>query len=359
MVVKIYTGGKMLNKIIVKFILLIFITINVFAYETGLIKKIYVDSKRNRNFSTNIYYPTLSNKKITLVGDNPVFMGIEVRENVPVADLKFPLIILVHGSGGNNTNLNYLVDVLVSKGIIVVAANYPGSTTGNSIPKETVQAWIQNEDVSFLLDEVLKDKEINNNILIDSIGIMGHSKGAYTSIAKIGGKLNLDDFINYCAINPQMPDCVFYKSGNVDFKNINRLKFEKSYIDERFSYAVSIDPGYALSFDKESLKNIKIPLLLILADFYSPSDTKEDLFGDVIYENLNKEKLSYKKIKDSGHFSFLAKCKKQALMILAEEDEDEMIICQDGKKSRNDVHQETIETVLQFLEDNNIINSKN
>lgn len=221
----------MFNKIIIKTLLLLFISINVFSYETGLMKKTYIDSKRNRNFSTNIYYPTLSKDKSALIGDNPVFIGVEIKENASIIDSKFPLIVLVHGSGGNNTNLNYLVEALVSKGIIVVAANYPGSATGNSVPSETVQAWIQNEDVTFLLDEVLKDKQINKNILTDSIGIMGHSKGAYTSIAKAGGKLKLDKFINYCTTDPQVLDCVFYTSSNVDFKNLDKTKFDKSYLD--------------------------------------------------------------------------------------------------------------------------------
>ncbi len=221
--------------------------------------------------------------------------------------------------------------------------------------RETVQVWIQNEDVSFLLDEVLKDEQISKNIMIESIGVMGHSKGRYTLIAKIGGKLNFNKFINYCNIESQMPDCLFYKSGNVDFKNIDEMKFEKNYTDNRFSYAIAIDPGYADSFNNASLKKIETPFLLILADFYSPNNTTEDLHGDIIYENLNKKKLFYKKIKDAGHFSFLSKCKKDALVILAEEGEDEMIICRDGKKSRDEVHKETIENVLQFLEGINII----
>ncbi len=340
---------------IIRILSLFFISINLLAYETGLIKKTYNNFEKNRLFYTNIYYPTSSKMNFTLVGDNPVFLGIQVKENSPIANSKFPLIILVHGSGGNNTNLNYLVEALVSKGIIVIAANYPGSTTGDSIPSETVRVWIQNEDVIFLLDQVLKDEQINNNILKNSIGIMGHSKGAYTSIAKVGGRLELNKFINYCAINPQMPDCIFYKSGNVDLNTLDKEKFEKSYLDRRFSYAIAIDPGYGTSFDEKSLKNIDIPILLILADYYSPKNTKENLLGDNIYVSLNKKKAFYKKIIDSGHFSFLSECKKDALEILAEDGEDEMIICQDGKKSRNDVHKETIETVLQFLNEIDVI----
>ena len=339
----------------IRFLLLFSISINLLAYETGLIKKTYNNPEKKKLFYTNIYYPTSSKMNFSLIGDNPVFLGIKVKENSQIADSKFPLIILVHGSGGNNTNLNYLVEALVSKGIIVVAANYPGSTTGDSNPAETVRVWIQNEDVTFLLDQILKDEQINNNILKNSIGIMGHSKGAYTSIAKVGGRLELNKFINYCTINLQMPDCIFYKSGNVDLNTLDKKKFEKSYVDKRFSYAIAIDPGFGASFDGKSLENIDVPVLLILADYYSPKNTKENLLGDNIYVSLNKKKSVYKKIIDSGHFSFLSECKKDALEILAEEGEDEMLICQDGEKSRNDIHKETIESVFQFLNEIDVI----
>ena len=96
-----------------------------------------------------------------------------------------------HGSGGNNTSLNYLVADLTSKGIIIVATNYL-SDDENIYPPETIsiKPWIQNADSSFLLDQVLKEKKFINNISKDSIGILGYSKGGYSALALAGGKLD-------------------------------------------------------------------------------------------------------------------------------------------------------------------------
>lgn len=339
----------------VKILVFIFISINIYSYDVGFMKKIYRDTERERILYTNIYYPTVSNIKPVLIGDNVIFKGIEVKENAEVYNKKFPLIILIHGSGGNNTSLNYLVEALVSRGIIVVAANHERISNDNSESAETIQVWIQNEDVSFLLDEILEDESINKNVSLKQIGVMGFSKGAYTVVAKAGGELELEKFSNYCRLNTEMPDCIFYKSENIDLNILNKEKFENSYLDRRFSYAVVIDPSLGSSFKDKSIKSIKIPVLLILGDFYLPDNTKVSLSGNEIYKNLNKKNSYQKKIKNSGHFSFLAECKKGALKILEDESEEDAVICEDGAKLRSEVHRETIDYTLKFLKDINIL----
>lgn len=338
-----------------KILVFIFISVSLFSYETGFIKKVYKDTQRERTLYTNIYYPTVSNIPSILIGDNAVFEGIHAKENAEIYDGKFPLIILIHGSGGNNTSLNYLVESLVSKGIIVVAANHERRFDGDSEDNEAVQVWIQNEDVSFLLDEVLRDENIKTNILLNKIGVIGFSKGAYTAVAKAGGELELEKFSDYCRLNSEMPDCIFFKSENIDLSILDKEKFENSYLDKRFSYAVSIDPSLGSSFKVESLKSIKIPILLILGDFYSVDNKEISLLGNEIYKNLNK-KISYqKKIKNSGHFSFLPECKREALKILEYESKDDAVICKDGSKLRNEVHKETIDYTLKFLKEINVL----
>ena len=106
-----------------------------------------------------------------------------------------------------------------------------------------------------------------------------------------------------------MPDCIFYNE-NIFKEKIN---FEKSYLDKRFSFIVSIDPIFSLSFDNESLKKIKIPILLISSEYYSLEDTDMDLYGKSIYKYLDSKKSRYKLIKNSGHFDFLPLCKKEAV----------------------------------------------
>ncbi len=152
-----------------------------------------------------------------------------------------------------------------------------------------------------------------------------------------------------------MPDCIFY-NDNIFKEKIN---FEKSYLDKRFSFIVSIDPIFSLSFDNESLKKIKIPILLISSEYYSLEDTDMDLYGKSIYKYLDSKKSRYKLIKNSGHFDFLPLCKKEAVEILKAEGEGEEIICMSGERDRKEIHDETVENILKFLYDINIIKTRN
>ena len=334
-----------MNHISKLFIFLFIFKITIFSYNSAITDITYKDEKRNRIFHTKVYYPTLDiDKNEILVNDNKIFIGNKFQKDAFIASGKFPLIFLIHGSGGNNTSLNYLVADLTSKGIIVVATNYL-SDDENIYPPETIsiKPWIQNADTSFLLDQVLKEKKFINNISKDSIGILGYSKGGYSALALAGGKLDYNKYINFCKDNKNFPDCVFYPNVLKD----NKENFEKSYLDRRFSFVISIDPILSHSFTDESLNNISVPILLISSDFFIPGNNEIDLQINAINKRLDKKHTSFKAIKDSGHFSFLPLCKKEAAEIL-ENSEDE-IICIDGKKDREQIHTELSSSVIEFL----------
>ena len=344
------------NSIYIKLAILLLFTLTVvnFSYDSGVTHIIYKDVNRKREFSTIIFYPAITkdDDEEIVIGENPVFIGNKFKKSPMIAPKKFPLIIFIHGSGGNNTSMSYLAAELASRGIIVVAANHLSETKDDS-PAETVSVkpWVQNEDVSFLLDEILKDSNFNKNILPDSIGVIGYSKGAYTALALAGGELKLDKYVDYCSSNSKMPDCIFY---NEDFLK-EKINFEKSYLDNRFSFIISIDPIFSLAFDNESLKRIQIPILLISSEYYYSKEPDINLYGESLYKQLNKTKTTYKLIENSGHFDFLPLCKKEALEILKMDGEGEEIICISSKKSRVEIHKETVDSVLKFLKDINII----
>ena len=340
-----------MNHITKLFIFLFIFKITIFSYNLAITDITYKDEKRNRIFHTKIYYPTLDiDKNEILVNDNKIFIGNKFQKDASIASGKYPLIFLIHGSGGNNTSLNYLVADLTSKGIIVVATNYL-SDDGNIYPPETisVKPWIQNADTSFLLDQILKEKKFTNNISKDSIGILGYSKGGYSALALTGGKLDYNKYINFCKDNKNFPDCVFYSNVLKD----NKEYFEKSYLDKRFSFVISIDPILSHSFTNESLANIKVPILLVSSDFFIPASNEIDLKIDDINKRLDKKYATFKLLKDSGHFSFLPLCKKEATEIL-ENTEDE-IICIDGEKTREQIHTELSSSVIKFLYKINIL----
>jgi predicted dienelactone hydrolase len=204
------------------------------SYAVGIKERLYHDEARQRALATYIYYPTLSNEPPGLVGGSPVFKGFEAIPDAAMPAKTFPLVIISHGSGGNNFNQAYLALALARRGMITVAANHPGSTTGDSIPDIGAQAWLQVEDISFLFDSVLGDDELSPKIDPNAVGVIGHSKGGYSALAVVGARLDLDKFVRLCAQTPGDPNCAFYLRGGVDFERFDRSKVEANYRDDRF-----------------------------------------------------------------------------------------------------------------------------
>lgn len=111
-------------------------------------------SRDSRTLASRIYYPTEAEGPRQNVGANPVFTGIAGQIDAPPAKGTFPLVVFSHGSGGNNTSQAWLAAALVSQGVVVIAANSPGSTTGDSVPAQSINLWRQTEDISALIDAI-------------------------------------------------------------------------------------------------------------------------------------------------------------------------------------------------------------
>ncbi|KFK92312.1 MULTISPECIES: hypothetical protein [unclassified Serratia (in: enterobacteria)] len=67
----------------------------------------------DRQLVSRIYYPTSANGPQQMVGDRLVFAGINAQPDALPATGHFPLIVLSHGSGGNNSSQAWLAQALV------------------------------------------------------------------------------------------------------------------------------------------------------------------------------------------------------------------------------------------------------
>ena len=72
--------------------------------------------------------------------------------------VKFPLIVLSHGTGGTAGNLAWLGTALASRGFVAAAVNHPGN---NAVDGYTVQGfalwWERAHDLSAVIDGMLVD----------------------------------------------------------------------------------------------------------------------------------------------------------------------------------------------------------
>ena len=108
------------------------------------------DTARKRPLTTEVWYPTTDTIKNHNTGFAP-FVRIETIKDGKIADKKYPLIMISHGTGGGRLTLEWLADMLVQKGFIVAAVDHWGNTYDNKIAIDFVTPWELPQDISFVL----------------------------------------------------------------------------------------------------------------------------------------------------------------------------------------------------------------
>ena len=133
---------------------------------------------------------------------------IPVKVHLPKLTGKWPVVVVSHGAGGN-WDANYAQAVhLASYGYAVFCVEHVGSNTDQM--KKSLR-WLKNvkrmtrnanevlgrpRDISFVLDKAeVWNREhplLRDQLDLDHIGMLGHSFGAYTTLAVLGVRPALD-----------------------------------------------------------------------------------------------------------------------------------------------------------------------
>ncbi|MGF6563253.1 alpha/beta hydrolase family protein [Erwinia aphidicola] len=318
---------------------LMLISFSSWSYSVATQQETLSNPALKRTLNVRIFYPSESHQAATLQAVRPVLTGFYAIEQAQPAAGKFPLIVLSHGSGGNNSSLAWLAVPLAAQGAIVIAANHPGSTTGDSSPDTDLT--LQTRDLSFLITHYLDDARWRPAIDANRIGAIGHSKGGYSVLALAGARITQARLVEYCRSKPQMPDCLFYQRGHLPLAQRSAATLAASYRDPRVKFVVAIDPGMSDVFTRASLHSITLPLLVIAAGYYIRAQPEINL-------GVDRLPLPLLRLPQAGHYDFLPQCQPAAQAILAEE--GEAFICETSREKREEVHQQTITAVSAFIQ---------
>lgn len=132
-----------------------------------------------------------------------------MKLHLPVAEGPFPVVIVSHGAGGNWDANFAQAQHLASHGYAALCLEHDGSNTkrmlagglriGKTVADMTRDAdevLNRPKDVSFAIDQVIQwnrtHEQLRGKFNIKSIGVMGHSFGAYTTLAVCGARPALD-----------------------------------------------------------------------------------------------------------------------------------------------------------------------
>ncbi|SON57555.1 Lipase 1 [Hartmannibacter diazotrophicus] len=308
---------------------------------------------RARPVDATVWYPVKTPTYRGLVGDDAVFRGTYANVGAAVADGTRPLVLLSHGSGGNMDSLGWLSSALARRGMMVLAVNHPGSTSGDSSPRRSLRFDERAADLSAALDKLLADPAFGPHVDRSHVTALGFSLGGATALHLGGARLDPQKYREYCdRFGAEAADCHFFARGSVDFTDVPK-GFTADAKDPRVTTIVTIDPGMTYGMTEQSLSSMNLPVLLI--NLIAPPDWKGmslGLAGDVGPKGSDLAhrlpRADYVRISPAIHYTFLGLCKPDAAQILREEEDDP--ICDDpAATDRAAIHARIVDEIAAFL----------
>jgi len=248
------------------------------------------DTFRKRPLITEVWYPATDSIQKHNTGFAP-FVRMESVKDGKIANKKYPLIMISHGTGGGRLTLEWLVDILVQNGFMVAAVDHWGNTYDNKIAIDFVTPWQRPRDISFVLTGLLNDAKFGPTIDKNRIGMAGFSLGGYTTIALAGGVLNFDALKKFTnsptgqkEVNiPEFPGLMeVIKTGKPDESFRNSPQHLK---DKRFKAYFAVCPALGQGFtDPLQFKEVDKPLYMVEveSDSITPYKTNAEHYHALI-----------------------------------------------------------------------------
>ena len=223
--------------------------------------------------------------------------------NAPAAKGPFPLIAFSHGNGGIRDQSFYLCEALAAHGYVVVAPDHVQNTFADldNTLLGVMTIW-RPKDIKGAIDRALTPQAGDPQWLtglVDPklIGMTGHSFGGYTSLAIAGALFNPPaQYLPICLPTATDPSCVEFKQMGPPPWNLS---------DPRVKVAVPLAHAFTAGFEVQSLKNMKIPIILeaALGDTLTPMVTE----ALPMYGLLGGPKALIT-IQGGGHYTFANMC---------------------------------------------------
>ena len=321
------------------------------------------ESSGPRPISTTIWYPAKPDSVESPWQMGPSFAPIfkvgysALNAEILNTKVKYPLIILSHGTGGASTHLAWLAEHLASNGYIVAAVDHHDNTAieDKYYPHGFLLWWERPKDLTFLLDKLLSDSKFSRSIDKGRIGAAGFSLDGYSVLDLAGAKVSLEKLEAYCNEHPHAVDCNLPPEAPFGLAEIERLKksdpfFLKAETEHRLSYGDKrvkavfvIAPAIGPALTEESLSRIAIPTEIVVGklDDIAPAETN----GDYLAANIPTSQIIF--LDNVSHYTFLSECGWLGKLTLPFVQDG---LCKDNKNiNRKEVHDKVAQEALVFF----------
>lgn len=145
--------------------------------------------------SAVLFYPTDAAAQARMLGPFPVNVAFG-RAPTPG---KHPLLIVSHGTGGNELGHSWLAERMARQGWVVLAIRHLGDNyQDRSLIGTPVFFTARPRQVTRALDELLADPRWGAVVDRDRIAAFGHSAGGHTVLALAGGRPDRAQVLAHC-----------------------------------------------------------------------------------------------------------------------------------------------------------------
>ncbi|WP_320409370.1 MULTISPECIES: dienelactone hydrolase [unclassified Aureimonas] len=300
--------------------------------------------ERRHPLDVTVWYPAAPGGEKVVLGEGPFFAGTSARLDAPVAEGRFPLVLLSHGAGlaGRADAISWIAAPLAQRGFIVAAPTHPGNSGPNRSAAETIKVWLRPADIARTLDAMERSDLAKQHLAPNQVGVLGLSMGGSTALALAGARFDPRLLATYCDTNARNASlCGWIRQSGVDLHAMDMQAAGRNHLDRRIRFAMAIDPAPVNVFDKASLSGIGIPVELVNLGRTNEIPVSAQA-SDVAKAIPNAR---YAVIETASHFSMFGVCKPGAAEAAASDGVEEPI-CSDGSgTSRQIIHAQLIDMV--------------
>jgi predicted dienelactone hydrolase len=238
-----------------------------------------LDPIQKTQIRTRLLYPTHAPEEVVRFGD----YTLAVARDAALLGTSLPLIVLSHGTGSLPWVFRDLASHVARAGFIVCLPEHPGNCRGDDgLAFTATNLENRPRHVRLVIDAALADGVVGAHIAPNGVGVIGHSIGAYTTLAAAGGRPTA--FANEASDGQSRPVDVVH--------------------DSRIRALVLLAPAAAWFVGDDALANVGVPIFLRTGE----KDTAAPaIHGDIIRRGIRDPKrIDDAVVPNAGHFSFFS-----------------------------------------------------
>ena len=245
-----------------------------------------------------LYYPTQDTARAIPMGPFAPHVAIN---GAPDAQVK-ALIVLSHGTGGQELVHTTLAEALARNGYLVAAVRHDGDNYQDQTMMQKPDRYFEERprQLSRVIDAVLADPQWKARIASDAkgplVGALGHSAGGYTVLALAGGLPDLSRIAAHC--NADADDPIFCGMAS---KIAGGTPVDPSAVlrDARVRAVAAMAP-LGVMFTASSLASVRIPVSV----YGSEKDTWLPPRHHAGWASRNIPGADFHLVANAGHFAY-------------------------------------------------------